>query len=172
MVKWAIIGIIVLIVGVGGWWVVRESSKPLPGQAIEQQGRDHVSQDKWEKFKYSSNPPTSGSHDPVWTKPGIYDSQQGDGHLVHSLEHGYVVISYNCDKLSSGQSCDTLKKQLADFAKGNRLWKLIVVPRSSLDVPIALTAWTRLYKLQAFEKQKMSNFIDAFRDHGPEQTME
>lgn len=170
IIKWSIVTLLILLVLLGGWWIVRELSKPLPGQAVPDQGRQHVSQPEWEKFSYNSNPPTSGSHDKVWTKAKIYDESQGDGHVVHSLEHGYIVISYNCDK--NLQECQDLKNQLSDLAKEKRVWKLIIVPRPNLDARIALTAWGRIDKMNVFDKQRIAAFIDAFRDKGPEKTME
>lgn len=213
MVKWFVIAVIVVLLGVGGWLLVKNLSKPLPGQQMPNQGRDHVGQDQWSKFTYNSNPPTSGPHDVEWTKAGVYDSPQGDGHLVHSLEHGYVVISYNCgsnstnekpatietqnknetqkEELSvsatfsgsvvaretsvnplSTEDCDNLKKQVADLANDKKIWKLIVIPRPNLDARIAITAWTWIEKLDTFNKAKIVAFIDAHRNHGPEQTME
>ncbi len=212
LVKVVLLTGFVIAVGFVILWVIREGGKPLPGQRVEDLGREHVSREEWEKFSYNSNPPTSGSHDAVPTKSGIYDSPQGDGYLVHSLEHGYVVISYNCsqklkvksEKLKvavfaheteevheepmatesaeasmSGQlkgeewessQCKDLQKKLSDLANEKRLWKLVVVPRPNLDVPIALTAWARIDKLDKFDKEEISKFIDSFRNHGPEAT--
>lgn len=176
--NFGIIAAVVLLAAGGLWWVIKESTKPLPGIATQDQGRDHIPQAKWEKFKYATNPPTSGSHDPVWTKPGIYSSPQGDGHVVHSLEHGYVVIWYDCDLKSdkagdtSSNDCKDLKKQLTEIANNNRLWKLIVVPRNNMKTTIALTAWDRLETLDKIDESKIVTFIEAFRDKGPEQTME
>lgn len=212
MVKWFFIGAIVVLVVVGGWLLVKNLSKPLPGQQMPDQGRNHVGQDQWSKFSYNSNPPTSGPHDPEWTKAGVYDSPTGDGHLVHSLEHGYIVISYNCGSDSnektatteaqnknetqkeglsvsatfsgsvvaretsvsplSNEDCDNLKKQLTDLANDKKIWKLIVIPRPNLDTRIAVTAWTWVEKFNEFDKGKIVAFIDAHRNHGPEQTME
>ena len=45
---------------------------------------------------YNSNPPTSGPHDPDWIRPGIYGEAQDKYKLIHSLEHGYIVVHYNC----------------------------------------------------------------------------
>ena len=90
----SVVGIL-FIVGIL-WWAITESNKPLPGQAISDIGRDHVSDISG--IKYNSNPPTSGKHFPIWAKPGVYDRVLSDGYLIHSLEHGYVVISYNCEK--------------------------------------------------------------------------
>lgn len=191
LLKWsaALVGTALLFVG--GFYLYQEFTRPLPGQQVEDLGREHVPQEEWEKFKYNSNPPTSGPHDVVWTRPGIYEEPQGDGHLVHSLEHGYIIISYNCAPQSgreqeedstesaemiseafSSDECEDLKQQLSDLANEKKLWKLIVVPRPSLDSEIALTAWGRINKLNSFDKERISQFVDALRNHGPEQTME
>ena len=53
------------------------------------------------KVDYNSNPPTSGPHYEIWTQAGVYDAPKDDRNLVHSLEHGYVIISYNCDSEKS-----------------------------------------------------------------------
>jgi len=200
IIKWAVIAIIVLLFGAFAWFLFQRANKPLPGTFLENQGRDHITVAQWMKFNYSSNPPTSGPHDPVWSKSGIYDSPQGDGYLVHSLEHGYIILSYNCnvdgvstkaqatekqasissqlvpaDKLPAPltqKDCDKLKKELTDIANQKTLWKLIVVPRPNMDTRIALTAWTRIEKLSELNKEQILAFIDAFRNHGPEQTME
>lgn len=209
LMKWGIIILIGALVIAGFWWAIKESSKPLPGQAVKDLGRGHVPEAT--TVKYNSNPPTSGKHYEVWTKAGVYDKPVADGHLVHSLEHGYIIISYNCTKTFSishppaggpfiksayahetdepheepatpsaaltgkawqSEECKALKKQLADVANEQKLRKLIVIPRENLDVPIALTAWARIEKLGQFDKAKIVAFIQAFRDKGPEQTME
>src|SRR3989344_8080611 len=95
MIKWLVIVVLLIIAGFGGWWGYKELSKPLPGQQIADLGREHVGREKWEVFEYNSNPPTSGPHDITWTKAGIYDQPQPEGMLIHSLEHGYIVISYH-----------------------------------------------------------------------------
>lgn len=176
MGKWigAVIGLVFLL---GLLWFVkiaiRESSKPLPGQAVLDQGREHVSRIEWEKFKYNSDPPTSGPHDPVWLKRGIYDSPQGDGHLVHSLEHGYVIISYRCGILETDKECLSFIKTIEQRVKKDSS-KLILVPRPNLDTNFALTAWGRIdkFNLKEGSLERIENFIRAFRNRGPEQTIE
>lgn len=171
--------IAVIIILVGGVFLVskpEKSSTSTPTtskytwQKLPDLGRVHV--DEGEKVKYNSNPPTSGSHYPVWETYGIKDKPVVDEKLVHSLEHGYIIMSYNCAKLPKNVNCDTFKKQIIDLANQKRTWKIIVIPRPELDVPVALTAWTYLDKMNSFDKERASAFIDEFRDHGPEQTME
>lgn len=68
--------------------------RPKSGTIVEDIGRGHIAIGTEEK--YNSNPPTSGPHYEEWVKSGIYDNPKDDRNLVHSLEHGYVIISFNC----------------------------------------------------------------------------
>ena len=94
--NWSIIGLIIGILVIGGLWTYKELSNPLPGDAVSDLGREHTSDISG--VEYNSNPPTSGRHFPVWAKTGTYNQVVSDGYLLHSLEHGYIVISYNCEK--------------------------------------------------------------------------
>lgn len=193
--------LLVLLVLGASFWFYRQASKPLPGITVEDIGRRHVPDGT--VVEYNSNPPTSGSHYEEWTPAGVYDRPISDGHLVHSLEHGYVIISYNCESKASqlpwvsqafaheeelggtateggeleesvweSQDCQELKEKLASLARSKRLWKIIVIPRPSLDTRIALTAWGRIDKFDTYDEARISAFIDAFRDKGPEKTVE
>lgn len=206
MKKWLVIVIVVFLVGGLLTWVLVQSAKPLPGQEVADLGRKHV--DPGTKLDYNSNPPTSGPHYTTWVTKGVYDTVKQDGYLVHSLEHGYVVISYNCNFKPSGliptayaqamnaptaselakmdnatesaklttdfksADCQQLVNQLKDIYQQKGTSKLIVVPRPSLDAKIALTAWRRIEKINSFDNQKITDFIDNFRNHGPEATIE
>jgi len=75
-------------------WVAKDIIGPKPGQAVADLGRGHVPLGT--KIEYNSNPPTSGQHNENWIRPGVYDAPQLDEMLVHSLEHGYIIVSYNC----------------------------------------------------------------------------
>lgn len=91
---------VAIIVGVI-FFVFRNYTKPLPGEEVKDLGREHVTDIAG--IEYSSNPPTSGSHFTVWAKPGVYDRLISDGHFIHSMEHGYVIVYYDCTKpLSTG----------------------------------------------------------------------
>lgn len=94
--KWIISAVIAALVVAFLAWLFIESSKPLPGEKIADLGRDHVP--IGENVEYNSNPPTSGKHYEEWIRAGVYEEEKDDRNLVHSLEHGYVIMSYNCDK--------------------------------------------------------------------------
>jgi hypothetical protein len=189
------------------YWFYREYNAPKPGEFFSDLGRDHVPLGT--VSEYNSNPPTSGPHYEEWTKAGIYDEPLDDRNLIHSLEHGYIIVSYNCnvpetqDKswkfpsftahaqtpevaessstpsasvdISHWQddaSCKSLVSDLTKLSEEVRLNRLIIIPRPNLDKRIALTAWTRLDKFNTFDKNRIKTFVNAYRNKGPEQTME
>ena len=186
-------------------WLFIESSKPIPGQRLDSEGRDHV--DIGTKVDYKTNPPTSGKHYGDWVRSGFYSEPKDDRNLVHSLEHGYVIMSYNCDKKGTGyrvqgtvyahgieeiatessqaqstssalpasftsETCHKLVDQLISIYEKKGKIRLIVVPRPNLDSRIALTAWNYIDKFNEFDEQRITKFIDAHLNMGPEKTME
>jgi len=92
IIKLVLLGVVLA----AGWWIYKASNVKQPGEAVADLGRNHVPEGT--VVEYNSNPPTSGPHYEQWEKPGVYDRMLPDGRLIHSLEHGYIVISYNCDK--------------------------------------------------------------------------
>ena len=201
--KFLIIGAVTLILIVILGWLFIESSKPQPGEKTLQDGRNHVPEGS--KVDYKFNPPTSGDHYSSWITKGFYDTPRMDGNLVHSQEHGYIIIWYNCEakgisliptayaqsttmtqgsegspsasleslpKTFFDSSCDNLKKQLKEVYQKFGPHKIIIVPRPNMDHKIVLTAWGRMEKLDSVDQNKIKEFIDAFRDGGPEATNE
>lgn len=181
------------------FWLFKESSKPLPGEKIADLGRGHVPIGT--QVGYTSNPPTSGKHYEGWIKAGVYESPKDDRNLVHSLEHGYVIMHYKCSiqaiEQSSNQEatesaeeiatspstiaqdprndegeCKSRRDQLAKIYEKKGKRKLIVVPRENLETNFAISAWTYLDKFNDFDSSRIEKFIDVHRDQGPEKTME
>lgn len=164
--KKLLIWLVVLGVVVGGGYkLIKSVMAEKPGQAVTDLGRGHVAVGT--SVQYNSNPPTSGPHYGQWTKRGVYDEPIEDGYLIHSLEHGYVIVSYRCEG-----SCEGLKTSLKNFYGQNKKKKLIVVLRPSLETKIALTAWKRILKLDEWDESQAEAFVRAFENRGPEKTME
>lgn len=187
-----IIVLIIILAGAGYIWMAKSKSQSvslnnLHAKDVALLGREHVKVGT--KVKYNSNPPTSGDHYEVWTKSGVHDKPTEDGHLVHSLEHGYIIISHNCEmtnlKLKNqnskvGTGSAEMEKECVDFV--NKLkdlvkkdsWKMIIIPRPSLDTNFALTAWGKIdkFNIKDASMERVKAFKEAFRNHGPEQTME
>jgi hypothetical protein len=97
------------------------------------QSRDHI-QDLNQTVKYKTNPPTAGKHyfDPA--ADGAYAEAPPDIKLVHTQEHGRIVIWFK----------PTLPK--ADRAGLKALFdqdsdKMVLVPRANMPYAVAATAW-------------------------------
>ena len=186
--KLVYIGLPVILVAAFLAWLFIESSKPPLGTKIADLGRGHVP--IGEKVDYNSNPPTSGPHYEDWVRSGVYTEPKDDRNLVHSLEHGYVIMHYRCNlgktsqeatasalatpsgKLDSQSECDQRKSQLETIYEKKGKKKLIVVVRPNLDTNFALTAWSYIDKFDNFDKASIEKFIDAHLNNGPEKTME
>jgi hypothetical protein len=144
----------------------RSPASAGPGQYFPAQSRDHIAVGAAHPA-YNSDPPTGGWHyDTPW-KSGFYEQPVADEYLVHNLEHGHIVISYDCSKLAD---CEGVKTQIRQLLQRFDNWKLVAVPRANADAAIALTAWGWLEKLDGYDDAKMTAFINAWRDHGPEKT--
>jgi hypothetical protein len=118
------------------------------GRRHLQPGSDHVG-------AYSSDPPTSGPHDPRPIQPGIYDQPQPVPQLIHAMEHGAVVLWTG--GLSPTQR-DALASLAADLA-GRGYGSLIVVPYPQLGVPIAMTAWGVLQMCLELDAPAIRHFV-------------
>ena len=68
---------------------------------------------------YNSNPPAGGTHyENSYTAKFFQESdlpslsKYPEGHLVHSLEHGYVIFWYDCQIAAA--DCAALKQTIQD----------------------------------------------------------
>jgi hypothetical protein len=112
---------------------------------------------------YSVDPPAGGDHDPVPAPAGFYDGATvpTDGHLVHSLEHGFVVVWYRPEAVARA-TLDGLR----DLARAHK-W-VLVASRPSMSTPLAATAWHRRLLCPDGATGPIGTFVTAFRDQGPE----
>ncbi len=132
------------------------------GQAVAVPNRDHVPDAT--KIYYNSNPPGAGPHYKDSQAAGIYTKKPPYGYLVHSLEHGAIILWYNPNSLSK----DEISK-LENIFKSILLDKKIITPDGSLDVPVALSSWGRILKLKTIDEKQITTFSKTNYDRGPEQ---
>lgn len=123
-------------------------------------GRVHIA--KGQRWQYQSSTPTSGPHAPRPLKPGFYKDEQWPEKLVHSLEHGNIVIYY--DEPGSEVLVE-LKKFVKQY---RRSAGVIVTPSPGLGEAIILTAWNKLLRMESYKGEKTVAFIKAFGGKGPE----
>ncbi len=158
----AAIGLIAFVV----WAFQQGQSTGEVGQHVAYQSQTHIKEGEAHD-PYNSDPPTSGPHYSNPAQPGFYDTPIPDENIVHNLEHGYIAVSYDCDKLTD---CDSVKSSLKALINKYNNFKVIAVPRNNVDAAIAMTAWQRIDKMDAYDEARISAFIDARRNKGPEKT--
>lgn len=121
---------------------------------------------------YSTNPPTSGPHYPLWAAFQTYKTPVPQGFYVHDLEHGAVVITYNCPG-----GCDAELAALQAFLDARPAdplctapvkFRHVVTPDPHLDVRFAASAWGWALKSKCFDLAVLGPFMDAHYAHGPE----
>lgn len=174
--KYSIFSLIILLVLVGGYWLIKEATKPQPGQTVADLGNRHLQNATDPHDPYNSVPPTSGPHLNEKAKWGMSDTPIIDELQIHNLEDGGVMVQYNCtsgtkqrDATVSAQKQDDCKKLVDDLSNVVKKYsdKVLLAPYPKLDTNIALTAWTRIDKFNDFDKERIEKFIKAFRgiDH-------
>jgi hypothetical protein len=121
---------------------------------------------------YRTAPPSSGNHYPVWADFHSYDAPVPWGHLVHDLEHGAVVIVYNCpggcpDEVAAAQAfIDALPSDPLCTAPDVR--RVILAPDPTLDVRWGASAWTWTLRADCFLADAFTAFLRDHYDHGRE----
>lgn len=123
---------------------------------------------------YNTDPPTSGPHYASELDVGFYEESDleeigpfPEGYLVHNLEHGYVILWYNCNLLEEDE-CRELKEQIQEVLRGNGNNKIIGFPRDSIDFPLVLTSWTRMLPFEEFDRDLANRFVRNNRNKAPE----
>ena len=130
----------------------------------------HVAEDT-DPGPYNSDPPTSGKHYEATLNAGFYNdgdvsADHPEGHLVHNLEHGYVIFWYNCSLLDEA-GCTELKGQIQEVMADENNFKVIAFPWSSIDVPVVMTSWRRILRMESFDPQVAQNFVQNRRNKAP-----
>ncbi len=140
-----------------------EQGRAVPSLARTQfdQGGGHLAPGA--EHDYNGPFPTSGIHDPSVINPGFYSSILPPTKLVHSLEHGHIVIYYE----TPGPEAIQFLKDWSSLFDGH--WDgVIAVPATGLGKTVLLSAWTKTLRLEDFNPPAAAAFIDRYRGRGPE----
>lgn len=112
---------------------------------------------------FNVNPPAGGNHLAASARGGVFTAAAapGDGLLVHSLEHGYVVVWHE-PALTTEQ-----KSQLEAFEARND-GDVLVVERAGMATPVAATAWNQRLLCRQVEPDALDRFFEEYVGKGPE----
>ena len=158
------VGLIILIAA--GMTLFRNAGTNVGEQFPEMVSSPHLGSLTDSHEPYNSNPPTSGPHIGNTAPPGVATQPLPDELTTHNLEHGFVVVHYRQDLPQADQTrLTTLTRELQ---RENQCIVLVPRPTDKLDVPVAVTAWTRLLKLQSVDEAAIRSFFEARVGRGPE----
>jgi uncharacterized protein DUF3105 len=117
-------------------------------------------------IRYATSPPVFGDHYPVWAAYQTYDFAVPLGYLVHDLEHGAMVIFYDCpdgcdDEVASAQAFIDALPDDPRCGADVRL-QVILVPRPGLGSRWAASTWGHSLNADCLDPQAFAQF---YRDH-------
>ena len=156
-----------------------------PGTLLPSLGNAHVESVDAPHPPYNSDPPTSGAHLKYVARWDVHSQPIPKELQVHNLEDGGVIIQYNCP-----EACPELVAKLEAIFKRYRQMSndevpehvrqknpylrskyhhLVLAPYPGMDATIALTAWQRIDKFDAYDEQRIIRFIEEYVgiDHHP-----
>jgi len=137
----------------GGICTTDEKSDPT-----DPPGQNHVTSPS-----FAVNPPAGGNHTAGVEKAGELRGEAAAnlGPIVHTLEHGYVVLWHRPDLP------DDQRKVLTDLAD-RRSSDILVVERAGMTVPVAATAWGKRLLCTQAQAAPLEAFAAEYIGGGPE----
>ncbi|HEV2037992.1 MAG TPA: DUF3105 domain-containing protein [Candidatus Eremiobacteraceae bacterium] len=140
------------------------------------QGHTHLTPGEPDDFVYNSNPPTSGPHREILSAAFQSQTSLPSYVQVHLLEHGNVLLQYNCKcpdvAAALGQIAMQFDKpfmapgerqpSIAEVQNAEDQGKAVIVaPYPHMQSKVALSAWTHVGTLRSVDKLKIESFINA-----------
>jgi Protein of unknown function (DUF3105) len=155
------------------------ASAPVgPCGAVTQQhpieGATHV--DVCSYVDYHTNPPSSGNHYMYWAQYMTYDQPVPEGYWVHNLEHGSIVLTYNCGEAGCAGDIAAAQQMMDQFpvdplctADGEGVrHRLVMTPDPHLEVRFAASAWGWTLRANCFDTSAFLAFANAHYAQGTE----
>jgi hypothetical protein len=167
-------GLVIIVVVIVVLLLVNRPPSPggLMGEEIAISSATHISNDAV-PGPYNSNPPAGGPHYETTLPTRFYQesdlaglAKNPQGHLVHNLEHGYVIFWYNCQAVNT--DCAALKQTIQTVMNETGGTKLIAFPWSDMNVPLTMTSWGRLLRFATPDAAVMKQFVERNRYQSPE----
>jgi hypothetical protein len=158
----------VVAVAAAAWWGITALNRPTTGSEVaEMESPEHVPIGTL--VEYNSSPPTSGGHYDQALPAGFYDENSPEMQIpfphqfaVHAMEHGYVVIWYNCDNYEG--PCEELKSELRSLLEAEGA-KVIAFPWEDMSEPVVATSWAWMQRFETLDLEGLRTYIRENRSH-------
>lgn len=163
-------GVLVALL-IGAFVVLFPRPVAAQGHQVPIEGnRQHVPQTT--DMVYRNRPPSSGDHYDTPAGYGVFTRQLLVGNLVHTLEHGGIVVYYRPDLCD--QACVAQLQHAYSSAPKSREWgtvKMVVTPWQDMDHAITAAAWGWVDDMDQPDPARIVAFYQAHVDHGPEDAL-
>ena len=145
-------------------------ASPSIGRTVATLPADHVAEGT--PVEFNSRPPTSGPHYAAWYPSyGVIGDAIDPRTWLHNLEHGAVVLLYNCPG-----GCPDVVAQLRELhgslprSRNAKVGgpRLLVTPYTDMDSQIAVVSWGWLLELNEVDRDQITRFYNSRIDRGPE----
>ncbi len=114
---------------------------------------------------YDTIPPTSGPHWNAWSDCGFYNYPLPDELLVHNLEHGNIIVSYNL----TGEAEIAALREAVDAIPLAAEYAIVRRYPAIPEGMVALTTWEVLDRMMGVDADRIAAFFAAFPGNtGPE----
>ena len=136
------------------------------------EGRDHLPNSGDTFDDYKTNPPTSGTHDPVPAEDGIYEPGQSPPKeaWVHTLEHGRVILQHR-PGLPARQRAQ-LEALFNEPNRGQPGYHMVLLENNTdMEYAVAAVAWTASVGCEQVNDRTwdaLRAFRDRYTDQAPE----
>ncbi len=137
-----------------------EGCPDVLGDSFCSEERDHVPFAS--EILYEANPPHSGPHYADPTFWGVHDSTVDRGTYVHNLEHGGIVLAYNCT------DCTDEVRAFADIVAERPDMRLLVTRDVDLPTRFSAISWTWSWGFEAIDSEAVMCFVDQHEGLAPE----
>jgi hypothetical protein len=132
---------------------------PIRHEALDPHFLIHVLGDA--KVEYTSDPPTSGPHQPTPPVAGVRPSAIPKPQQVGLLEGGAVLVQYRPD-------LSTADRRQVEALAGDRI---VIAPDPDLHDAVVATAWVYKRSCGSVDTAALQEFIHARRGKGPGTTV-
>jgi Protein of unknown function (DUF3105) len=127
--------------------------------------RDEGAEHTEDNVSYKTNPPTSGDHNPIPAQDGVYIESPRVEQLVHSLEHGRIILQFDRD------APDETKAGLQALYEEDPEHMILTVNGTGMPYEVAATAWGQSLTCAGMGPETfdaLRAFREEYRDQGPE----
>jgi hypothetical protein len=106
------------------------------------------------RVTYDQSPPVGGPHNPAWLNCGVYDEEQQNENVVHTLEHGAVWIAYD-----PASTTDAEIEALIELAPDTYS---VISPYDGLGNAMAISAWGAQLRFTEVDDPAVEDFLTEF----------